>query len=57
MNGSIEGDDIDIEYVIAESVTGRNVKIGPGCKIGRVTYSGNYTGNDESEIGTVETSK
>ena len=57
VNGSIEGDDIDIEYVIAESVTGRNVKIGPGCKIGRVIYSGNYTGNDESEIGTVETSK
>ena len=54
VNGSIEGDDIDIEYVAAESVTGRNVKIGPGCRIGRVNFSESYKGSEESKVGNVE---
>lgn len=47
--GSIEGDEIALEYVEAETVRGRNVHIGAGCKIGRVEYSGTLT----AEPGTV----
>ncbi|MBO4325237.1 MAG: hypothetical protein J5845_07590 [Lachnospiraceae bacterium] len=36
--GSIEGDEIYLENVAAASVTGRVVKIGPGCDIGQVFY-------------------
>ena len=54
VNGSIEGDEIDLEYVTAESVTGKNVKIGPGCRIGRVVFSGAYQCSEESEVETVD---
>lgn len=50
--GSIEGDVIDIEYVIADTVIGREVKIGPGCKIGTLTYTDSLNLNPESEVGT-----
>ncbi|MBO4697602.1 MAG: polymer-forming cytoskeletal protein [Lachnospiraceae bacterium] len=36
--GSIEGDEIYLENVAAASVTGRVVKIGPGCDIGQLFY-------------------
>lgn len=52
VNGSIEGDVIDIEYTIADSVVGREVKIGPGCKIGSVTYTEKIQISNESEVGT-----
>lgn len=37
--GSIEGDDVDLEYTQADVVRGRRVRIGEGCSIGRVEYS------------------
>ena len=57
VSGSIEGDDIDIEYVEADSVTGKNVKIGPGCNIGVVSFSGTYKASEDSVVGTVEEAK
>ena len=50
--GSIEGDDVELELVEAEIVRGRNVRIGKGCKIARVEYSGTLT----AEPGTVGSS-
>ena len=41
--GSIEGDEIELEDVEAEIVRGRNVRIGEGCRIGCVEYSGTLT--------------
>lgn len=46
---SIEGDEIELEFVEAEIVRGRNIRIGTGCKISRVEYSGTLT----AEPGTV----
>ncbi|MFS0837698.1 polymer-forming cytoskeletal protein [Paenibacillus sp. 1P03SA] len=37
--GIIEGDIIYLEHTSASVVRGRDVKIGPGCEIGRVEYS------------------
>jgi cytoskeletal protein CcmA (bactofilin family) len=53
VNGGVEGDEIDLEYVIAESVTGKNIKIGPGCRIGRVVFSGTYQCSEEAEVESV----
>nr|WP_256379852.1 MULTISPECIES: polymer-forming cytoskeletal protein [unclassified Brevibacillus] len=36
--GTIEGDDIYLEYTKASVVRGNNVTIGPGCEIGLVEY-------------------
>ena len=47
--GSIEGDTIELEYVEAEIVRGKYVRIGHGCRIGTVEYSENL----EAEPGTV----
>lgn len=47
--GSIEGDDIELEYVEAEIVRGKYVRIGRGCRIGTVEYGENL----EAEPGTV----
>ena len=54
VNGSIEGDVVDLEYVIAESVVGREVKIGPGCIIGSVSYSEKFTGDPSAEVRKAE---
>lgn len=40
---SIEGDTVSLECTQAEVVRGKNVRIGRGCKIGRVEYSGDLT--------------
>ena len=47
--GSIEGDNIELEYVEAEIVRGKYVRIGQGCRIGTVEYGENL----EAEPGTV----
>ena len=47
--GSIEGDTIELEYVEAEIVRGKYVRIGEGCRIGTVEYGENL----EAEPGTV----
>ena len=50
--GSIEGDNIELEYVEAEIVRGKYVRIGRGCRIGTVEYGENL----EAEPGTVRQS-
>lgn len=50
VNGSIEGDVIYIEYTIAESVVGREVNIGPGCKIKNVSYTDSIKISDDAEV-------
>lgn len=40
--GTIEGDDISLEGVKAQVVRGTNVKIGEGCEIGLVEYTGTF---------------
>lgn len=52
--GSIEGDEIYLEYVGAASVTGRVVKIGPGCDIGQVSYIESVEISDEASVGSTE---
>lgn len=47
--GSIEGDNIELEYVEAEIVRGKYVRIGQGCRIGTVEYGENL----EAEPATV----
>ncbi|MCR5477749.1 MAG: hypothetical protein K6E92_09050 [Lachnospiraceae bacterium] len=45
---------IDLEHVTAESVVGREVKIGPGCRIGRVLYTESANISPEAEVGQQE---
>ena len=40
---SIEGDTVELELTKAEVVRGRFVRIGPGCEIARVEYTGDLT--------------
>ncbi|TVX98618.1 hypothetical protein [Cohnella terricola] len=46
----IEGDTVDLEYTIAEVVRGNRVTIGPGCRIGRVEYRGDYTAHKSASV-------
>ncbi|WP_373897518.1 polymer-forming cytoskeletal protein [Haloimpatiens sp. FM7315] len=46
----IEGDDIDIEEVVAKVVRGKNVHIGSGCTIDRVEYSESFEISDNSKV-------
>jgi len=41
--GTIEGDNIDLEYTTAEIVRGNKVRIGKGCNIGLVEYRSTLT--------------
>jgi len=50
----IEGDDIYLEYTKAKVVRGNDVKIGPGCEIDLVEYTGQF---EQSEKATVIESK
>ena len=56
VKNSIEGDEIDLENVEADTVTGRNVTIGPNCKIRRVIYSENLTVSDKATVESSEQS-
>ena len=47
---SIEGDEIEIEYTIAKTVTGRNVVIGDKCEIELVQYSENIEISPKAKI-------
>jgi len=40
--GTIEGDDISLEDTKAQVVRGANIKIGDGCEIGLVEYTGSF---------------
>lgn len=54
--GSIEGDDIELAYVETEIVRGRNVRIGEGCRIGCVEYSGTLTADPGTVGKSIKTS-
>lgn len=47
---AVEGDEVDIEWVRAEVVRGRVVKLGPGCKVGRVEYTESLEVSPEAEV-------
>ncbi|MED5018403.1 bactofilin [Paenibacillus chibensis] len=49
---TIEGDEVDLEYTEAEIVRGNDVRIGPGCKIGRVEYKNRLKRDGDAVIGT-----
>ena len=40
---TIEGDQVELEYTQAKVVRGKYVRIGAGCEIDRVEYSGDLT--------------
>lgn len=54
VSGAIEGDVIELENVHTPSVTGNNVKIGEGCEIGVVRYSGEIKISDKATVGRTE---
>jgi len=47
---TIEGDDIYLEYTTAEVVRGANIKIGPGCEIGRIEYTEKLEQDKRSKV-------
>ncbi len=47
---SIEGDNIYLEQVTCPSVIGRNVTIGPGCRIGSVQFSENVEISPDAQV-------
>jgi len=47
---AVEGDELDLEWTVAEVVRGRVVKLGPGCKIGRVEYSESLEVSPQAEV-------
>lgn len=47
---SIEGDDIELEYVTCPRVSGKNVKIGNGCRIELLEYSEGIDVSDKAKI-------
>jgi cytoskeletal protein CcmA (bactofilin family) len=47
---SIEGDDITLENVVCPEVSGRVVKIGKGCQIGRVNYQESLEVSEDAQV-------
>lgn len=52
--GTIEGDEIKLEYTTAKVVRGKQVVIGPGCKIGRVEYTESCQAEPDTVAETVK---
>ncbi|OZB93318.1 polymer-forming cytoskeletal protein [Paenibacillus sp. XY044] len=50
----IEGDFVDLEYTEADIVRGSEVRIGPGCKIGRVEYKVDLKRDGDAQIGSTK---
>lgn len=48
---TIEGDDIDLDYVVADCVRGKDIRIGKHCRIKRVEASGSLYVDDKAEVG------
>ncbi len=46
----VEGDDIYLEATHADVVRGVDVRIGPGCRIGRVEYSGTLEIHEDATV-------
>ncbi|MCL1914593.1 MAG: hypothetical protein FWG10_12150 [Eubacteriaceae bacterium] len=49
--GEIVADEIDLEWVVAERVEGRVVRIGPGCVIGSLSYGLSLECSKEAQVG------
>jgi len=47
---AVEGDELDLEWVRAEVVRGRVVKLGPGCRIGRVEYQESLQVSPDAQV-------
>ena len=54
VKNTVEGDEIALEGVRAESVSGRTVAIGDGCEIGLVRYSETIEISPNAKVGEVE---
>ncbi len=54
---TIEGDKISICYTAANTVRGKDITIGKGCKIGRVEYTGTCTVDADAEVGELTQTK
>ena len=50
----IEGDNIEIESCEAKIVRGKNIKLGPKCKIGLVEYTGTCEVSPEAKVDEVK---
>lgn len=48
---TIEGDDITLEFVTCPEVSGKVVRIGKGCQIGRVNYQESLEVSEEAQVG------
>jgi len=48
----IEGDDIYVEHTEADVIRGNSVKLGPGCRIGRVEYRQSFDRHSDSSVQT-----
>jgi len=48
--GTIEGDEIYLESTRADIVRGKEIHIGPGCKIGLVEYTESLSVDEEAEV-------
>lgn len=57
VQNSIEGDKINLQHVIADTVVGRDVVIGPGCKIRRVVYGEHIDISPEASVEYYEPSR
>ena len=53
---NIEGDDITLSNVVADTVIGRNVRIGDGCRIRQVIYSELINISEKAEVELYEPS-
>jgi len=50
---SVEGDDVFLENTAAQVVRGKRVRIGTGCRIGRVEHGGDFVRHPDAQIGEV----
>jgi cytoskeletal protein CcmA (bactofilin family) len=48
---TIEGDDLYLEYTIADVVRGKRIELGPGCRIGRAEYSESLLRHKDAQVG------
>lgn len=48
---TIEGDDITLEFVTCPEVSGKVVRIGKGCQIGRVNYQESLEISEDAQVG------
>lgn len=54
VKNEIEGDEIEIEYVVCPRVSGRCVTLGEGCEIELLQYSEKYEIHEKAKVGRIE---